>query len=96
MVNFGEDHCRDTVNRHANAARKHGVVGKLLEFYGDGLDSLPLADRATIANMSPEYGATCGFFPGPTPLPEYMRLSGRSDDLVELVEAYAKAQGNVA
>ncbi|PVM21311.1 aconitate hydratase AcnA, partial [Salmonella enterica subsp. enterica serovar Infantis] len=73
--------------------RKHGVVGKFVEFYGDGLDSLPLADRATIANMSPEYGATCGFFPIDAITLEYMRLSGRSDDLVELVEAYAKAQG---
>ncbi len=73
--------------------RKHGVVGKFVEFYGDGLDSLPLADRATIANMSPEYGATCGFFPIDAITLEYMRLSGRSDDLIELVETYAKAQG---
>lgn len=73
--------------------RKHGVVGKFVEFYGDGLDSLPLADRATIANMSPEYGATCGFFPIDSVTLEYMRLSGRSEDQVQLVEAYAKAQG---
>lgn len=73
--------------------RKHGVVGKFVEFYGDGLDSLPLADRATIANMSPEYGATCGFFPIDGVTLDYMRLSGRSDEQVELVEAYAKAQG---
>ncbi|MEO3988885.1 aconitate hydratase AcnA [Pseudocitrobacter cyperus] len=73
--------------------RKHGVVGKFVEFYGDGLDSLPLADRATIANMSPEYGATCGFFPIDGVTLDYMRLSGRSDEQVTLVEAYAKAQG---
>ena len=73
--------------------RKHGVVGKFVEFYGDGLDSLPLADRATIANMAPEYGATCGFFPIDSVTLEYMRLSGRSEEQVALVEAYTKAQG---
>lgn len=73
--------------------RKHGVVGKFVEFYGDGLDSLPLADRATIANMSPEYGATCGFFPVDAVTLDYMRLTGRSEEQVALVEAYAKAQG---
>ncbi len=73
--------------------RKHGVVGKFVEFYGDGLDDLPLADRATIANMAPEYGATCGFFPIDGVTLDYMRLSGRSDEQVALVEAYAKAQG---
>ena len=73
--------------------RKHGVVGKFVEFYGDGLDTLPLADRATIANMSPEYGATCGFFPIDDITLEYMRLSGRSEEQVDLVGAYAKAQG---
>ena len=73
--------------------RRHGVVGKFVEFYGDGLDTLPLADRATIANMSPEYGATCGFFPIDSITLEYMRLSGRSEEQVELVSAYAKAQG---
>ncbi|MBJ3813591.1 aconitate hydratase AcnA [Shimwellia pseudoproteus] len=73
--------------------RKHGVVGKFVEFYGDGLDSLPLADRATIANMSPEYGATCGFFPVDQVTLDYMRLSGRSDEQIALVEAYCKAQG---
>lgn len=73
--------------------RKHGVVGKFVEFYGDGLDTLPLADRATIANMAPEYGATCGFFPIDDITLEYMRLSGRSEEQVELVNAYAKAQG---
>lgn len=73
--------------------RKLGVVGKFVEFYGDGLDSLPLANRATIANMAPEYGATCGFFPLDDVTLSYMRLSGRSDEQVALVEAYAKAQG---
>lgn len=73
--------------------RQHGVVGKFVEFYGDGLDSLPLADRATIANMAPEYGATCGFFPIDAVTLSYMRLSGRSEEQVALVEAYAKAQG---
>ena len=73
--------------------RKHGVVGKFVEFYGDGLDSLPLADRATIANMAPEYGATCGFFPIDGVTLDYMRLSGRSAEQVALVEAYARAQG---
>lgn len=73
--------------------RKHGVVGKFVEFYGDGLADLPLADRATIANMSPEYGATCGFFPIDEVTLSYMRLTGRSDDEVALVEAYSKEQG---
>ena len=73
--------------------RKHGVVGKFVEFYGNGLDNLSLADRATIANMAPEYGATCGIFPIDRETINYLRLSGRDDDQVELVEAYAKAQG---
>ena len=73
--------------------RAKGVVGKFVEFYGDGLDELPLADRATIANMAPEYGATCGLFPVDRETLAYLRLSGRSDDQVALVEAYAKAQG---
>ncbi|MGV3344364.1 aconitate hydratase AcnA [Enterobacteriaceae bacterium LUAb1] len=73
--------------------RKHGVVGKFVEFYGDGLDALPLADRATIANMSPEYGATCGFFPIDNITLDYMKLSGRSTAQLALVEAYTKAQG---
>ena len=73
--------------------RKHGVVGKFVEFYGDGLDNLSLADRATIANMAPEYGATCGIFPIDRETVNYLRLSGRDEDQVELVEAYAKAQG---
>ncbi|TXK64431.1 aconitate hydratase AcnA [Alkalisalibacterium limincola] len=73
--------------------RSHGVVGKFVEFFGDGLDHLPLADRATIANMAPEYGATCGIFPIDDESLNYLRLSGRSDEQVALVEAYAKAQG---
>lgn len=73
--------------------RKKGVVGKFVEFYGDGLADLPLADRATIANMAPEYGATCGFFPVDDVTLDYLRLSGRPDETVALVEAYAKAQG---
>jgi len=73
--------------------RAHGVVGKFVEFYGPGLDHLPLADRATIANMAPEYGATCGIFPVDDETLAYLRLSGRSDAQVALVEAYARAQG---
>ena len=73
--------------------RKKGVVGKFVEFYGDGLADLPLADRATIANMAPEYGATCGFFPVDEVTLDYLRLSGRPDATVKLVEAYTKAQG---
>ncbi|WP_223508505.1 MULTISPECIES: aconitate hydratase AcnA [unclassified Pseudomonas] len=73
--------------------RKKGVVGKFVEFYGDGLADLPLADRATIANMAPEYGATCGFFPVDDITLDYLRLSGRTLETVQLVEAYSKAQG---
>ena len=73
--------------------RAKGVVGKFVEFYGTGLDSLPLADRATIANMAPEYGATCGIFPIDSETINYLTLSGRDADTIALVEAYAKAQG---
>ena len=73
--------------------RKLGVVGKFVEFYGDGLAQLPLADRATIANMAPEYGATCGIFPVDAETLRYLRLTGRSDEQVALVEAYYKEQG---
>lgn len=73
--------------------RKFGVVGKFVEFFGDGLQYLPLADRATIANMAPEYGATCGIFPIDSESLNYLRLSGRPADLIALVESYAKAQG---
>jgi aconitate hydratase len=73
--------------------RRKGVVGKFVEFFGAGLDNLPLADRATIANMAPEYGATCGFFPVDKIALGYLRLSGRDEGRIALVEAYAKAQG---
>lgn len=73
--------------------REHGVVGKFVEFFGSGLQHLPLADRATIANMAPEYGATCGIFPVDKESLRYLSLSGRTDEQVNLVEAYAKAQG---
>jgi len=73
--------------------RSKGVVGRFVEFYGAGLDSLTLADRATIANMAPEYGATCGFFPVDQATLNYLRLTGRSDERIDLVEAYARAQG---
>ena len=73
--------------------RKHGVVGKFVEFYGNGLDEMTLADQATIANMAPEYGATCGFFPVSAATLEYLEFTGRDDDSLALVEAYAKEQG---
>src|SRR5271165_4663553 len=73
--------------------RKHGVVGKFVEYFGPGLRDLPLADRATIANMSPEYGATCGIFPVDKESVKYLKLSGRSDELIALVEAYCREQG---
>jgi aconitate hydratase len=73
--------------------RKLGVVGKFVEFYGSGVSELSLADRATIANMAPEYGATCGIFPVDVETLRYMRLTGRSEEQVKLVEAYAKEQG---
>ena len=73
--------------------RKHGVVGKFVEFFGSGISELPLADRATIANMAPEYGATCGFFPVDAETLAYMRLTGRPDSQVKLVEDYYRAQG---
>jgi aconitate hydratase len=73
--------------------RAHGVVGKFVEFYGSGLSALPLADRATIANMAPEYGATAGMFPVDAETLRYLELTGRPKDVIALVEAYAKAQG---
>lgn len=73
--------------------RAKGVVGRFVEFFGPGLDAMTLADRATIANMAPEYGATCGFFPIDNRTLDYLRLSGRDEDRIALVEAYAKAQG---
>ena len=83
----------DLVLRVTEMLRQKGVVGKFVEFYGDGLDDLPLADRATIANMSPEFGATCGFFPVDEETLRYMRLSGRTEEHIELVKAYYQAQG---
>ena len=73
--------------------RDKGVVGKFVEFYGEGLKNLTLADRATIANMAPEYGATCGFFPIDDETLKYLKFSGRDSDTVKIVEEYAKAQG---
>ncbi|MDH3636283.1 MAG: aconitate hydratase AcnA [Gammaproteobacteria bacterium] len=73
--------------------REHGVVGKFVEFFGDGLSQLPLADRATLANMSPEYGATCAFFPVDQETIRYLRLTSRDEANLKLVEAYCKAQG---
>ncbi len=73
--------------------RKFGVVGKFVEFYGPGISELPLADRATIANMAPEYGATCGIFPVDAETLKYLRLTGRSEEHIALTEAYCKAQG---
>ena len=73
--------------------RKHGVVGKFVEYFGPGLRDLPLADRATIANMSPEYGATCGIFPVDKESLKYLKLSGRSAEQIALVEAYCREQG---
>jgi len=73
--------------------RKHGVVGKFVEYFGPGLQDLPLADRATIANMAPEYGATCGIFPIDKESLRYLKLTGRSEELIALVEAYAREQG---
>ena len=83
----------DLVLRVVEMLRAHGVVGKFVEFYGEGLHSMPLADRATIANMAPEYGATCGIFPIDRMAIDYLRLSGREESQIELVEKYAKAQG---
>ncbi|MFC4670289.1 aconitate hydratase AcnA [Seohaeicola nanhaiensis] len=83
----------DLVLKVVQMLRKHGVVNKFVEFYGEGLDHLPLADRATIANMAPEYGATCGFFPIDNETLRYLRQTGRDEDRIALVEAYAKENG---
>ncbi|WP_424833290.1 aconitate hydratase AcnA [Ruegeria sp.] len=83
----------DLVLKVVEMLREKGVVGKFVEFYGEGLDRLPLADRATIANMAPEYGATCGFFPIDGETLRYMRNTGRDEDRIALVEAYAKENG---
>jgi aconitate hydratase len=83
----------DLVLTVTEALRKLGVVGKFVEFYGPGISELPLADRATIGNMAPEYGATCGIFPVDAETLNYLRLTGRSEEQVALVEAYYRAQG---
>ena len=83
----------DLVLKVVEMLREKGVVGKFVEFYGEGLNRLPLADRATIANMAPEYGATCGFFPIDSETLRYLNNTGRDEDRVALVEAYAKANG---
>ena len=83
----------DLVLKVVQMLRKHGVVNKFVEFYGPGLDHLPLADRATIANMAPEYGATCGFFPIDGETLRYLRNTGREESRIALVEAYAKENG---
>ncbi|MBI2584486.1 MAG: aconitate hydratase, partial [Rhodospirillales bacterium] len=83
----------DLVLRVVEMLRKKGVVGKFVEFYGSGIDDLSLADKATIANMAPEYGATCGYFPVDAETLKYLELTGRDKAQTKLVEAYAKAQG---
>ncbi|MDF1729550.1 MAG: aconitate hydratase AcnA, partial [Sulfitobacter sp.] len=83
----------DLVLKVVEMLREKGVVSKFVEFYGSGLDNLPLADRATIANMAPEYGATCGFFPIDGETLRYMRTTGRDEDRIALVEAYARENG---
>jgi aconitate hydratase A / 2-methylisocitrate dehydratase len=83
----------DLVLRVTELLRAHGVVGRFVEFFGSGLDHMPLANRATIANMAPEYGATMGFFPVDGQTLDYMRLTGRDEKLIQTVEQYCKAQG---
>jgi aconitate hydratase len=83
----------DLVLKVVEMLRAHGVVGKFVEFYGEGLDKLPVAQRATIANMAPEYGATCGFFPIDNETLRYLKQTGRDEDRIALVEAYAKENG---
>jgi aconitate hydratase len=83
----------DLVLTITDMLRKHGVVGKFVEFYGEGVSALPLANRATIGNMSPEFGSTCAIFPIDEQTTEYLRLTGRSEEQIALVEAYAKEQG---
>ena len=83
----------DVVLTITDLLRQHGVVGKFVEFYGDGVSAVPLANRATIGNMSPEYGSTCAIFPIDQETLDYMRLTGRDDDTIARVEAYTKAQG---
>ena len=86
-----ENEATDVVLTITDLLRRHGVVGKFVEFYGEGIASVPLANRATIGNMSPEFGSTCGIFPIDEVTLDYLRLTGRSEEQVALVEAYAKA-----
>ena len=86
----------DLVLTVTETLRKHGVVGKFVEFYGAGLARLPLADRATIGNMSPEFGSTCAIFPIDAETLRYLEFSGRAPERIELVEAYAQGAGPVA
>jgi aconitate hydratase len=83
----------DVVLTITDMLRKHGVVGKFVEFYGEGVAAVPLANRATIGNMSPEFGSTCAIFPIDDITLDYLRLTGRDEEQVALVEAYAKEQG---
>ncbi len=83
----------DLVLKVVQLLRNKGVVGKFVEFFGEGLDNLPLADRATIGNMAPEYGATCGFFPVDDETLRYLHTTGRDEETIALVEAYAKVNG---
>src|SRR5438309_4436769 len=83
----------DLVLTIAELLRKTGVVGKFVEFYGPGVANVPLANRATIGNMSPEYGSTCAIFPVDDETLTYLRLTGRSDEQIAIVDAYAKEQG---
>src|SRR5262249_40069834 len=83
----------DLVLTATQMLRAHGVVGRFVEYYGPGLASLTLADRATLANMAPEYGATCGFFGIDDKTLDYLRLTGREESQIALVEAYAREQG---
>jgi aconitate hydratase len=83
----------DLVLRVTQMLREHGVVGKFVEFFGAGLTNMPVANRATLANMAPEYGATCGFFPVDERVSEYMWLTGRSQELIDTVESYSREQG---
>src|SRR5437870_2458416 len=83
----------DVVLTITQQLRKHGVVGKFVEFYGEGVAAVPLANRATIGNMSPEFGSTCAIFPIDEVTLEYLRLTGRPEEQVALVETYAREQG---
>ena len=83
----------DLVLRVTELLREHQVVGKFVEFYGEALDEMPLAIRATLANMAPEYGATMGFFPVDAQTIKYLHLTGRDEQLIETVEQYCKLQG---